>query len=209
MKHLTKHRQRGLLTAILGLTLFAGAAHAQTINMGVVDEDKLADSYKKYKDAVDALDRRAQSLDDQIPSREFFNETEGKRFDLLILKADRNAAENTELSNLVKTGLDRRAKYTVLNGTETRTAADKKQLEELQGMVAKNSQLVRRISEDLLAAIRKQQEDTDKKFTDNANSVVAQVAGEKKLLLVVRKRAVVWSAELIDITDEVLKRLNQ
>ena len=67
---------------------------------------------------------------------------------------------------------------------------------------------MQRLSQNLLEAIRKQQDDVDKSYTDKANSVVQQVATEKKLYAVLRKKALVWSADSIDITNDVLKRLN-
>ena len=42
-----------------------------------------------------------------------------------------------------------------------------------------------------------------------ANDVIALIAADKKLALVVRQRAVVWSAPTMDITNEVLSRLNK
>ena len=95
-----------------------------------------------------------------------------------------------------------------LIGKSNRTAADNARLKELQDIATRNSPDLQRLSQNLLEAIRKQQDDVDKKYTDKANSVVIQIAGEKKLVAVMRKKALVWSADNIDITEEVLKRLN-
>src|SRR5689334_4057634 len=100
MEKLMKQRKWGLgLLAALGLTMVMGSAHAQGM-VGVVDEDKLADGYTKYKNAVDAIDKRAQSLDAQIPAREFMADEEGKTFDDLVVKPTRTAAEDTKLDTL-------------------------------------------------------------------------------------------------------------
>ena len=169
---------RGLWVAALGLLMLAGQAHAQAPTVGVVDEDKLADGYTKYKNAVDALDQRAQGLDAQIPAREFLVDEEGKSFDSLILKSNRNAADDAALAKFVKTGLARKDTYMGLVGKATRSAEESKQMKDLQEQSTKNVPAVRKISEDLLALIRKLQEDTDKLYTENANSVVGQVAAE-------------------------------
>jgi Skp family chaperone for outer membrane proteins len=183
-------------------------AHAQGVTVGVVDEDKLADGYKKYKDAVEAIDKRAQALDSQIPARELLSDDEGKQFDTLIALPTPTAAQTTQLQGLVKTGMDKRATYMGLVGKASRTDAETTQMKGMQDQMTKNGPALRSLSDNLLATIRTQQDDTDKQYTDRANSVVAQVAADKKFQLIVRKKALVWSTESIDITEEVLKRLN-
>jgi Skp family chaperone for outer membrane proteins len=186
----------------------ARAQAAAPLAVGVVDEDKLADGYKKYTDAVDAIDKRAQSLDSQIPAREFLSDEEGKSFDALIVVPSPTADQSAKLQALIKSGMDKRAGFMSLVGKATRSEAETTQMKGLQDQMTKNGPALRSVSDNLLAAIRQQQDDTDKQYTDRANSVVAQVANDKKLVLIVRKKALVWSADAIDITDEVLKRLN-
>lgn len=183
-------------------------AQAQAIAIGVVDEDKLADGYKKYKDAVDAIDKRAQDLDSQIPAREYLSDDEGKQFDALIIKASPSAAESASLQTLIKTGMAKRATFMGLVGKSNRTAEETTQMKAMQDQSARNTPALRTTSDGLLAAIRQQQDDTDKTYTDRANSVIAQVAADKKFSVVMRKKALVWSLPSIDITDDVLKRLN-
>lgn len=198
--------------AVLGLMMAfsrASVAQAQAVVVGVVDEDKLADGFKAYKDAVAKIDDRAQKLDSQIPAREFLNDTEGKTFDTLIAKSPLSADEQKQLDTLVGTGMDRRAKFMAIIAKPNRTEQEAKDMKDMQDTMTKNQPSVRTLSESLLAAIRKQQDDTDADFTGRANQVVAQVAADKKLSLVVRKRAVVWSSDTIDITSEVLGRLNK
>ena len=188
----------------------APAAHAQNLptTVGVVDEDKLADSYKAYQTAIADVDKRAQGLDAKIPAREYLNETEGKAFDSIIVLPTLAASQQTQLDGLVKTGTDRKNEFLGLIGNASRTPTDNARLTELQTMATKNGPDLQRLSQNLLEAIRKQQDDVDKSYTDKANSVVQQVAIEKKLVAVIRKKALVWSADNIDITQDVLKRLN-
>lgn len=185
-------------------------AHAQGLpaTVGVVDEDKLADNYKAYQTAIADVDKRAQGLDAKIPAREYLNETEGKAFDSIIVLPTLAASQQTQLDGLVKTGNDRKADFLGLIGNANRTPANNARLKELQDMATKNGPNLQRLSQNLLEAIRKQQDDVDKTYTDKANSVVQRVAMEKKLYAVIRKKALVWSADSIDITAEVLKALN-
>ena len=196
------------LSCAVALVPTPRAAHAQTMTVGVVDEDKLADGFKAYQTAISDVDKRAQGLDAKIPAREYLNDSEGKAFDSIIVLPALAPSQQTQLDGLVKTGNDRKTEFLGLIGNASRTPADNTRLKELQDMATKNGPDLQRLSQNLLEAIRKQQDDVDKSYTDKANSVVQQVAMEKKLLAVLRKKALVWSADSIDITQDVLKRLN-
>ncbi len=199
----------GLASAcVLVPTLTIAQTQAIPSTVGVVDEDKLADGYKAYQNAIADLDKRAQGLDAKIPAREYLNDTEGKAFDSLVVLSTLAPSQQTQLDGLVKTGTDRKAEFLGLIGNANRTPANNARLKELQDIATKNGADLQRLSQNLLEAIRKQQDDVDKSYTDKANSVVIQVAAEKKLVAVLRKKALVWSADNIDITAEVLKRLN-
>lgn len=176
--------------------------------IAVIDEDKLADGYIAYKNAIDALDKRAQTLDSQVPAREYLSDAEGKAFDALIVVAGPSAAQNAQLQTLIKSGLDKRATYMSLIGKANKTPKDLADIKALQDQGAKNGPLLRAVSESLLASIRKQQDDTDKLYTSRADAAIATMAAEKKLSVVMRKKALVWSLPAIDVTDDVLKRLN-
>lgn len=196
------------LVAALSFSPLTAQAPANP-GVGVVDEDKLAEGFKKYSDAVGAVDKLAQSLDSKIPAREFLPEAEGKRFDALMQKPTPAAADTKELDALVKTGLAGRAEYMALVGKADRSAAENTRMGALQTLMTRNGPALQELSQKLLTMIRTQQETVDKDYTNRANSVVGQVAAEKKLMLIVRKKALVWSADSVDITGEVLARLNK
>ena len=202
------------LLVVFGLTKsgvlpLISPARAQQIEVGIIDEDKLADGYTKYKDAVIALDKQVQELDGQLDSRELLNETEGKAFDQLITVAKRSDADNTALQNLVKAGSGRRAEMLDLIGKAARTADDEKRLKALNDQSAVNSGVVRSIQDKLYDQIKQNQGKIDDQFTSRANEVISQVAADKKLTLVWRKRAIIWNAASVDITAAVLERLNK
>ncbi|RYX83688.1 hypothetical protein EON83_13870 [bacterium] len=195
--------------ALSSATVPLRPAQAQTIQIGVVDEDKLADGFKKYADAVAAIDKRAQELDGKIPAREFMTLDESKTFDDAIIKSVSTPAANPAFDALVKQGLDRRAEYQALIGKAVRTPEETARMTVLQGYASQNRAALSQLSDQLLQLVRKQQDDTDKEYTDKANSVVAQVAADKKLLMIVRKKALIYSADSVDVTAEVLNRLNK
>jgi Skp family chaperone for outer membrane proteins len=209
MKNLWKFWMLTLLvTACASLGTVRSAA-AQALAVGIVDEDRLAEGYSKYKQAVEALDTRAKDLDRQLEARELLTDTEGKRFDDLITKDAPTDAEKKELETLIDSGGGRRAEYMSLMGKATRTEADNNRMKELSGQSSANSLAVRSIQDKLYDQIKKKQESIDTDHTNRANQVIQQVAADRKLTLVWRKRAIIWNAASIDITGEVLTRLNR
>ncbi len=198
-----------LCACLLLSTSFVSSAQAQKISIGVVDEDKLAQGYTKYREAIVALDTQAQKLDSQLEARELLRDEELKRFDVLVAKENRNAAEETELDNLVKSGVAKRAELIGLIGKNNRSEADNKRLEELNNITGSNALSLSALQDTLYNQIKQKQERIDTENTDHANSVIERVASDKKLTLVWRKRAVIWSAPTVDITADVLAALNK
>lgn len=178
------------------------------MTVGVIDEDKLAAGYTAYKKASDALEARTKILDDQIPAREYLSEAEGKDFDRLILLPNPTPAQSTQLQTLVTAGRSKIATFMGLAGKANKTSKDLADIKALQEQSAKNQPALRALSDSLLALLRQQGDDTDKLYADRANNTVAAVAAERKFLFIARKKALVWSSPTIDITDEVIKRLN-
>ncbi|HEX8552894.1 MAG TPA: OmpH family outer membrane protein [Abditibacteriaceae bacterium] len=210
-------KKTGLWAVIVMGTLCAApsaiaprAAHAQAAPLvGVVDEDKLAEKYTAYRSAIEALDKRAQGLDAQLAARELLADAQGTTFDTLIAKTTRTPAEETQFQNLIKSGNDLRAEYMGLLPKATRTATESARVKTLEDAARGNAGKLRTLSDSLYNDIKKQQEEIDKTYTDRANSVIGQVASDKKLLMVMRQRAIIWNAPSTDITEEVVTRLNK
>ncbi|HEX8235545.1 MAG TPA: OmpH family outer membrane protein [Abditibacteriaceae bacterium] len=198
-----------LCLASAGTVVSPPAVQAQTVSIGVVDEDKLGDGYTKYKDAITKMQTRVKNLEDQLESRKLLNDTEGAQFEALIVKENRTKAEEDTFQTLVKSGLDRQNEYIRLNGTAARTEADNTRLKQLQTQGASNIPKFQTLSDTLFSTLKKQQDETDRQFTEQARKVIGEVAAEKKLSLVVRSVAIIWSAPTTDITQEVLTRLNK
>lgn len=199
------------LTAAAALVLGAGAspAQAQAPTIGVVDGVKINDNYTKLKTALEALEKQKQGLRAQLDARVFMTEVDTKRFDELIVKTTRNEAENTELGKLVKSGTDRGTEYNGLIPKVTRTDADNARIKTLEEEMQRTATTFRDVVNKVDDAVSKQEIATENQYRDQIVKVVEQVATEKKLVLVVGKQAIAWNAATIEITDEVLTRLNK
>jgi len=187
----------------------SAAAQKSAVTVGVFDEDKVGARFKKYQDALNQLDQDVRTLDSQLVARRLLDDSEGTRFDALIAKDKRVKTDEDAFQALVRTGLDRGAEQIRLMGNATRTAADTARLKQLQTQEQSNGARQQAISDRMFAKMKKLQEDTEKKHLDMASQAVIEVAAQKKLTMVWRKRAVIWSAPAIDITDAVLARLNK
>lgn len=185
------------------------SVRAQSPGIGIIDEDKLAQGYTRYREALVRLDKQAQDMDARLQSRELLEPESAKRFDFLILKDNRSAAEDTELDNLSKKGTALRAEQLGLIGKVDRSDGDNRRLEQLNGAAQINGGALQSLSDKLFESYKTRQTKIDDENTDKANKVIEQVAADKKLALVWRKRAVIWNASALDITDEVLARLNK
>ncbi len=184
----------------------ARAADAPTI--GILDEVKLGDGYTKYRTAVDELSQRAQKLEEQLRARAVLNETEGKRFDELFTKPEPTPAETAELDVIIKTGAERGKTYLDLSGKAARTADDDKLIKEVETNKKTNELILAKLEDSMFQDLQLRERATDKQYISLANIEVQKVAADKKLSAVLRKDAVAWFSPAVDITDEVLKRLN-
>lgn len=198
-----------LLGAVGGVSLVAAPpVHAQGVTVGTLDEDKLADEYKAYKDALDEIEARAKGIDSKLEARELLSPDEGTKFDALIVKTPRSAAEDGTLAGFVKTGADRRAEYLALIAKSNRTTDEEAKMKQLLGYSQGNDAALRTLSNQLFGAIKTEQEAAETKYTKQANDTIADVAKKKGLKLVVRKRALVWSDDAVDITKDVITAVN-
>ena len=200
-----------LVAAMLAGGLAADVAPVRAadpvMKIGVLDEVKLGEGYTKYRNEMEELDRTAKAVQNQVGARRFLNAAEGTRFDILSKKV-RSAPEETDFVALIKTGNDRILNYNTWSGQATLTEEQKKGFKEMQDFQKANAKIADDMEDTAFRALRTQQEATDKKYIDNANAMVQKVASDQKLTVLLRKDAIVWSTPTVDITDEVLKRLN-
>ncbi len=187
----------------------AVGVRAQTVSIAVVDEDKLADGFTKYQTAIKTLATRSQGVNEQILARSLLNNDEAKEFETLVVKPTLAQADLDKIGAYIKTSNDRNAEYTALNGKVTKTDADTKRIKELRDLATNNGEAAGALSDKLVELLKKQQDDTDKQFTEQAKQIIIKVANDRKFTIVVRSRGVIWNVASIDITDDVLKQLNK
>lgn len=181
---------------------------ADAPNIGILDEVRLGDGYIKYRTAVDELNQRAKKLEEQLRARAVLNETEGKRFDELFNKPEPTEKETAELDSLIKAGVERGKTYIDLSGKVGRTPEEDKLIKDIETSKKANEAVLSRLEDSMFQDLQTRERATDKKYIELANIEVQKVASDKKLAAVLRKDAVAWFAPSVDITDEVLKRLN-
>ena len=198
-----------VLGALVAGSTSVQQAQAQAPTIGVVDGVKINDGFTKLKTALAEIDNRKQQLRSQLDARSFMAETDAKRFDELIVKATRSEAENQEIAKLVQSGNDRAAEYKNLVGKATKTDADKARIQAIEADAQKTGPAFQGLVQKLDDAITKPEMETEDDYRGRIIKVVEQVAGEKKLVLVVGKQAIAWNSATIEITDEVLSRLNK
>lgn len=184
------------------------AAAADAVNIGVIDEDKLDAKYDKFRQAQEALDKRAQDVEEKLASRIWLNDTDAKRFDEIIMKDKTTDAEDKEMTRFVTLGQNTNAEYLGLAGKVNPTDADTARLKTLKDTSLINQPVVQRLENKLLDKIKQDQEKTFDDFMKIVDGVMADVAKEKNLSIILRKRALIWSAPALDITDAVLAKLN-
>lgn len=206
------------LGGILGLCMLGsvdGMARAQAapapaaVNIAVVDEDKLLTGYKAYRDALEALDKKKQAIKAQLMAREFLSAEEATPFDTLFVKTGRSAAEDAQIKTLVDSGTAKRAEYSGLIAKATRTEVENTRIKALEDLAKGNAPKLDSIVTELNKSIDAEQQTTDKTYTDKATEVISQVANDKKITMVMHPLAVIWYSPTVDITEEVITRLNK
>lgn len=215
MQHRKIAKSRHFLAALGACTMALGMAiatpqvrAADAPSIGILDEVKLGDGFTKYRTAVDELNLRAKKLEAQLRARAVLDETDGKRFDELFNKPEPTEKETTELDSLIKTGTERGKSYLDLSGKASRTPDEDKLIKDVETNKKANEQTLSKLEDSMFQDLQVRERATDKQYIDLANIEVQKVAADKKLMVVLRKDAVAWFSPSVDITDEVLKRLN-
>jgi len=207
----TKNYFGGLfVAALMSCSILAGAARAADVTIGVLDEARLGSGYTKYRTAMDDLERQANVVDAQVEARKILSPDEARRFDELVgIKTTRSKAEEDALQALIKSGTERATQYGTLMGKAPRSDQENADFKKWQEYLVANAKAAGQLEDAAFGLLKTKQDDTDKVYIETANAMVQKVAVEKKLTVLLRKDAVIWFTPTIDITDEVLRRLNQ
>ena len=179
------------------------------VSIGVVDDDAVSEKYVKYNETFDNLKKRGDAIEELANTRALLKDDEAASYEPLVLKAAPTADDTTKLAAFTKTAETRRAEYTSLNGKVEKNDADKVRIKELNDLFQGNGKKSDELYQKLRTALDKQVVDARKQYSDNVKKVVGDVAKERKFTLVVMASSVMWNAPTVEITDEVLKRLNK
>ena len=184
-------------------------AQPAAVSIGVVDDEAVSEKYVKYNATFDGLKKRGDDIEELANTRALLKDDEAAGYEPLVLKAAPAAEETTKLAAFTKTANERRAEYTSLNGKVEKNDADKARIKELNDLFQANGKKSDELYQKLRTALDKQVVDARKQYSDNVKKVVGEVAKERKLAVVVMASSVMWNAPTVEITDEVLKRLNK
>lgn len=213
---------RGILTvSIIGLALgmlisnVALAAPADTLNIASIDLDKVFDGYQKKTKLEEDLRSQARLIEQQLKLRDdnkLLTDDEFKQLAELQAKASPSAADKQNIERLLALSKERDQAFQTLQQKTELTDTEKAQLAEFQNRIkavraALQEELSKKDEE-----LRNRQVELSKQIYTDIENVVAAIAKEKGLTLVLNKAAnnipfVIFAK--VDITEETLKRLNK
>lgn len=207
---------------LLGLALSAGlgvgiapaalaGAAAPAPPWGVVDMDRVSGEYK----GMQILDQQFQEfrkqqeaeLDRRQKNRLLFDDEQRQYLDLSGATAAPTPERDQRLAELEKLSDERSRRLLDLGKKKDRTPDEEQEYHKLDQVYAQRSQEITAIQADTQKAVMAKYEELSKVISDSVNGAVKSVAQEKKLPIVLRKEIVLWGG--VDITDEVVTRLNQ
>jgi Skp family chaperone for outer membrane proteins len=211
-----KRNKRHALLALAAMcaTTWMGAApprvmaQSAAVTIGVVDDEMVSEKYVKYNSAFDALKARGETIEEYANTRALLKNDEATNFEPLVLKSTLTNEDTDKIKTFTKTANDRRAEYTTLNGKVEKTADDTKRIAELNELFKSNGTKSDALYQKLRVDLDKRVTDSRKLYSDNVKKAVGDVAKDKKLTLVVMASSVMWNAPSIEITQDVLKKLN-
>lgn len=213
---------RGILTvSIIGLALSVLisnavlAAPADALNIASIDLDKVFDGYQKKTKLEEELRDQAKLIEQQLKLRDdnkLLTDDEFKQLAELQAKTSPSVTDKQNIDKLLALSKERDQAFQTLQQKTDLTDAEKTQLAEYQNRIkavraALQEELSKKDEE-----LRKRQVELSKQIYTDIENVVATIAKEKGLTLVLNKTAnnipfVIFAK--VDITDETLKRLNK
>lgn len=190
------------------------AASAQKVPpavCGIVDEDRLQQQYKQFQEDLKALQAFQADLRQKIKERVLLTEDEWQELDTLESKAEKDldAKQKERLAALRKMSGDRDKELTELQGIAEPNDAQKKRRQELENI----GRTIRRKWENYVRVADKSATDRKNELQDKLSQTVrdavVQIATQRGLNLVIEKKRTIWSEKALDITEEVIKKLNE
>jgi len=212
-----------LAISLLGLSMsalilgsaFAADPKAAGAGFGSVDIQRAFNEYDKKKQ----LDQELQQFGDQLTQRldlrnanKLLTPDEFKQLADLKAKPKQTDAEQKKIEELLALSKQREQEFQALQQKQDSTDADKARLKELQEQIDKTDASLKEELARYRSEVAQKTVELSKQVVQDIEAVVASIAKEKGLAMVFAKSVgeytfVVYSN--VDITDEVLKRLNK
>lgn len=190
----------------------ARCAEGNSLGIGFVDLDQLLEKYTTYQQVNKDFDKYQQMGRQKILARRFLTWDEWKQLDQY---EDRDAKgekfkdeEKKEWGQLLKLSEDREATLRGLQGVRDATDQQKKERQDLESLEKGNSSKIQELGKELAREgnekFSKLLNDLRRKVTD----AISETAEAKGLKVVVDKKYLFWANKSLDITEDVVKKLN-
>ena len=187
----------------------AAAALPGNFSLAFVDLVRLSQDYEGTKKGQSELDVYQQNLRKQLEDLDairFLDEKERTEITTLRGSASPSAEQQKRLQDLVAASKTRADRLRALQTQATKTDAEKAEFDRLTQLSAKADEDMDNLGSKLEEQLQTKGVELSRKLTDTVSVAIEATAKEKGFTAVVDKKAVLFGG--IDITDDVLKRLN-
>lgn len=205
---------RALLLALsLGLMTapVQGEGAALPSNIGYVDVNTLLQNFEEYKQQNEGYKEFVRTRLIRRNQRVYLADGEWKELDELQAKdaAKLTGQEKARIEELAGLSQTRDRELTDLRGLREPTPEQEKRRKELTERVKQNAKRI----DELNAQFEKEVAEKEKALLDDLKerirAAVERVSKEKGLVLVLEKALILYGIEALDITQDVLARLNK
>ncbi len=177
--------------------------------IGYLDLQRIAEEYEEAKKGQAELSQMEEQFRKQIEELEaqrFLEDAE--RQELARLKAIPKPTEEQKkrIEELLKASRDRANVLRALQQNTNMAPQERQLLEKYSSLSRKMDNEIQLLTDRLEEQLRTRGEELSRKLTENVKKVVEVVAKERGITAVVDKQVIITGG--VDLTDEVLKRLN-
>jgi outer membrane protein len=202
-------------TLVCGSAALAADAKATGQVLGTVDVEKAFNGYEKKKQLEGELMTSYEQMKQKLELRnanKLLTAEECSQLAELKLKAKPIDADTKKIEELTNLSKQREQEFQTLQQKTAPTDAEKTRLTQLQDQIKNADAALKDEETKYQEELNKKRVDLSVQIMQEVNTAVAAVAKEKGLSLVFNKSAgepglVIYSN--LDITDEVLKKLNK
>ncbi|MCS6860907.1 MAG: OmpH family outer membrane protein [Abditibacteriales bacterium] len=177
-------------------------------SVAVVDNEKIEQNYKLFQAKRDELQKLADDRRRELEARAFLDEDEWRKLEELMAKKNPSNADKKEMEKIISAGLARKDEWQELIGKVNLDEKQSKRRSELERIQKLNKSKVDDKYEVYSKEIDELQKSTLDDLFNKVKESIGYVARQRGYSVVVLKQSVIWSADAVDITEEVLKQLN-